>query len=348
MINQLEKQPDLLSVRAKETWEQILSFDASIDGEVQALDQKLGTVLRKHEYEYMTAYNVYVKRKEKELLEKVMELKNNSNSEIKDQKIQKLEMTVAKLRRECQEQDKVKDQLRGQIKNWRQKYEFEKQEHEFYHNNAMEEKRKNKLLKVAVGRLQNEYDNLKEKYQIADSELQFVNQLQRQIERVQRGDAEQDGETFSMTKLNDGMESRSMKGKQEDDKPTSSLILPDVSVKDPLVESRVISTGHKSVASSRNNLKQARSTTHKRAVSNAAGAGSRYKQGMIPTENLKFNQFLEILFNSQMTQDEIQNETRDYVSVLETNYTEKISKLRSELDRLKKRVTQERTKTVVN
>ena len=56
MINQLEKQPDLLSVRAKETWEQILSFDASIDGEVQALDQKLGTVLRKHEYEYMTAY----------------------------------------------------------------------------------------------------------------------------------------------------------------------------------------------------------------------------------------------------------------------------------------------------
>lgn len=165
---------------------------------------------------------------------------------------------------------------------------------------------------------------------------------------MQRGDAEQDGETFSMTKLNDGMESRSMKGKQEDDKPTSSLILPDVSVKDPLVESRVISTGHKSVASSRNNLKQARSTTHKRAVSNAAGAGSRYKQGMIPTENLKFNQFLEILFNSQMTQDEIQNETRDYVSVLETNYTEKISKLRSELDRLKKRVTQERTKTVVN
>ena len=35
----------------------------------------------------MTAYNIYVKRKEKELLEKVLELKNNSNSEIKDAKI---------------------------------------------------------------------------------------------------------------------------------------------------------------------------------------------------------------------------------------------------------------------
>ena len=70
----------------------------------------------------------------------------------------------------------------------------------------METKRKNKLLKVAVGRLQVEYDKLKEKYQIADSELQFVNQLSKQIERVQRGnDAEDDGNTFNMTKLTDEM-----------------------------------------------------------------------------------------------------------------------------------------------
>ena len=49
---------------------------------------------------------------------------------------------------------------------------------------------------------------------------------------------------------------------------------------------------------------------------------------MIPTENLKFNQFLEILFSSQMTKDEIKCETRDYVQVLETNYTDKIRELR--------------------
>lgn len=90
-----------------------------------------------------------------------------------------------------------------------------------------------------------------------------------------------------------------------------------------------MSTGHKSAASSRNNLNKGYTTTHKRAISNAAGVGSRYKQGMIPTENLKFNQFLEILFNSQMTQNEIKNETRDYVQVLETNYTDKIRELRT-------------------
>jgi len=41
----------------------------------------------------------------------------------------------------------------------------------------MENKRKNKLLKVAVGRLQYEYDKLQEKYKITDDELKFVKQL---------------------------------------------------------------------------------------------------------------------------------------------------------------------------
>ena len=58
-------------------------------------------MLRKHEYEYMTAYNIYVKRKEKELLETVTKLKNNSNSEIKDKKIQNLEKIISKLRTDC-------------------------------------------------------------------------------------------------------------------------------------------------------------------------------------------------------------------------------------------------------
>ena len=41
----------------------------------------------------------------------------------------------------------------------------------------MENKRKNKLLKVAVGRLQNEYDKLLDKYKVTDEELKFVKQL---------------------------------------------------------------------------------------------------------------------------------------------------------------------------
>ena len=128
---------------------------------------------------------------------------------------------------------------------------------------------------------------------------------------------------------------------------TKSINLPDVAIKDPFIDPE-ITTGNKSASSSRNNFKKVQSTGHKRAVSNAAGSGSRYRQGMIPTENFKFKEFLEIVFGSQMTKEEIKCETRDYVQVLETNYTDKIRELRAQLDRLKKRVVQERSKCATN
>ena len=81
-------------------------------------------------------------------------LASQQNQEIKDIKIAKLENTVSKLRRDTQELEKAKEKLREEIKTWKKKYEYEQSEHEFYQNSAMESKRKNKLLKVAVGRLQ--------------------------------------------------------------------------------------------------------------------------------------------------------------------------------------------------
>jgi len=54
---------------------------------------------------------------------------------------------------------------------WKSRFEDEKTEKEFYHKNALETKKKNKLLKIAVGRLQSEYDNIKEKHDIAETDL---------------------------------------------------------------------------------------------------------------------------------------------------------------------------------
>ena len=101
----------------------------------------------------MAAYNMQVKRKEQELLGIMEELKSEQNQEMKEFKIKSLENTVAKLRRENQDNDKQKEKLREEIKSWKKRYETEKIEHEFYQNSAIESKRKNKLLKVAVGRL---------------------------------------------------------------------------------------------------------------------------------------------------------------------------------------------------
>lgn len=68
----------------------------------------------------MQAYNIYVKRKEKEMLELIDTLNSrNSNNNLLDYKIKNLESSVAKLRKEAMEFEKLKLTLRGDIKNWK-------------------------------------------------------------------------------------------------------------------------------------------------------------------------------------------------------------------------------------
>lgn len=53
---------------------------------------------------------------------------------------------------------------------------------------------------------------------------------------------------------------------------------------------------------------------------------SRYAN--IATENLKFKIFAQALFSSKMTLEDMREEMKAYVSVLETNYTDTIRELR--------------------
>ena len=161
----------------KQLWKEILQTRELINDQMDGLDENLNKVLKKHEYEYMQAYNIQVKKKEHELLKAMEDLASEQNAELKDIKIQKLEASVSKLRRENTETEKAKEKLREEVRSMKKKYEYEKSEHEFYQKNAMDNKRKNKLLKVAVGRLQSEYDKLLDKYKVTDDELKFVKQL---------------------------------------------------------------------------------------------------------------------------------------------------------------------------
>ena len=87
-----------LSRRAKETWETIDKHQLDVNHTLDNFDDNLSQVLKKHEYEYMLAYNYYVKKKENEIKDAIAQLSANSGSEKKDIKIQKLEMTVQRLR----------------------------------------------------------------------------------------------------------------------------------------------------------------------------------------------------------------------------------------------------------
>lgn len=64
----------------------------------------------------------------------------------------------------------------------------------------------------------------------------------------------------------------------------------------------------------------------------AKSAASRYAH--IPTENLKFGSFLDALFASKMTRNDMKEEVKGYVTALETNYMDTINNLKREIERL--------------
>lgn len=66
-----------------------------LNGVIEDLDKHLNNVLRKQEYEYLQAYNIYVKRKEKELRSLIDALdEKNSNNNNKELRIQQHEITI--------------------------------------------------------------------------------------------------------------------------------------------------------------------------------------------------------------------------------------------------------------
>lgn len=64
---------------------------------------------------------------------------------------------------------------------------------------------------------------------------------------------------------------------------------------------------------------------------------SRYAH--IPTENMKFEKFIDLIFLSKMSYEDIKEEIKKYVQALETNYTDSIRDLKTSIDNLKKKIT---------
>jgi predicted RNase H-like nuclease (RuvC/YqgF family) len=123
-----------LGLPESEGWKQLLKNNEELDAVIGKLDHHLNSVLRKQEYEYLQAYNIYVKRKEKELRELIQALdEKNSNNNFKDLRIQQLEVTIEKMRKDAYEYEKTQEQLKKDIKVWKEKQKVESEEKEFFH-----------------------------------------------------------------------------------------------------------------------------------------------------------------------------------------------------------------------
>ena len=80
-------------------WDRVQSTKNDLENTIKDLDVKLNRVLAKQEFDYLKGYNVYVKRKERELRDLIVKMnEKNSNSTIKDEKILQLEHVISKIR----------------------------------------------------------------------------------------------------------------------------------------------------------------------------------------------------------------------------------------------------------
>lgn len=57
---------------------------------------------------------------------------------------------------------------------------------------------------------------------------------------------------------------------------------------------------------------------------------SRYR--FIPTENVKFSKFMDLIMSSKMAKEDIKQEIIKYVQLLETNYNASIKDLRQSVE----------------
>lgn len=71
---------------------------------------------------------------------------------------------------------------------------------------------------------------------------------------------------------------------------------------------------------------------------------SRYRN--IPSENLKFQQFIDLIFESRMQKEDVKFEIISFVQSLETNYNDTINEHKIKCERLKANLRKEKAKHV--
>ena len=124
---------------------------------IEVLDKNLVNVLKKQEADYLKGYSIYVKQKEKDLKDIITRISaNNSDNDQKDRKIFTLQQSLDSLNKERVRMDKEKQELQERVKHWMARAQGFEQDMHTLQNQIIESKRQNKLLKLALGRLEGE------------------------------------------------------------------------------------------------------------------------------------------------------------------------------------------------
>jgi uncharacterized protein (DUF3084 family) len=137
--------------RAKKT---IQGLTAEMNGIVADLDDRMNSVLKRHEADYLKGYSIFVREKETELRELIQKLNNrNSDSTLKDEIIFGLKKQIANQFTQMSQMQLDLTDSKQKLKAAQVQIEDLEKERDFLHSQIMESKRHNKLLKLAIQRL---------------------------------------------------------------------------------------------------------------------------------------------------------------------------------------------------
>ena len=326
--DEVSKKGEEFKITNTEGWSKLENIYGTSQEVIDTLDKKVNEALRQQEYQYLQAYNIYVKKKEKELRSLIEKLdKNNEGNNVKEKRITTLEKAIDGLRQEASAQEEKITALKDDIKVLSEKHRLETEEKEFFHKQALDAKRKNKLLKVAISRIQLDQDNGIQSIGVTPAEL--------------KDDPDKDKEGPDNTFLT----GTNIEGKPE---TTDDAFVESIENSQALVEQNLMKDPNyarkfgSSVASGSTSMRP----SHKRTKSQGStmGGPSRYKN--IPTQNVKFEQFVDLLMDSKMSKEDMKAELVQYAQQLETNYNNTISELKLRNERTKTQLRKEKSKHV--
>jgi len=158
----LPQEATLQTVEPTEIMQKIASRNQELSQEIENLSAGIGKIIERHELDFLQAYNIFVKRKEKELKDFVVEMEKRQDSRAQiDAKMAKLHAEIVKKEQAVFSAEKMNDLMRERVRQKEQESKVLKEENEFFHRSALDSKKKFKLSQIALRRVEQECARLK-------------------------------------------------------------------------------------------------------------------------------------------------------------------------------------------
>jgi len=121
----------------------------------------MNTAMAKTEYLYLQGYNMWVKQKLAKMHELIDKYKErNSSLSIKDKKINKLELYIHSLKNQLFYSDQQKEKKIEEIMKIKEREHMLISENNFLIKQVKDSKKQNRLLKIAISKLQSDFDRV--------------------------------------------------------------------------------------------------------------------------------------------------------------------------------------------